>query len=286
MTKHAPRKTVDSTRAVRISSISGGRLEERDDLLATEEPLEIRLSFQRQGCPQQQSISITMRTPGHDRELAVGFLHGEGILENPAQISKIEAGTPAADCNTVCVTFAPEVAFDAGRLQRNFYTTSSCGVCSKASLQALEVTGCRPMKKGKPLLERKVIRGLTDQLRGAQAVFRETGGLHAAGLFDARGKLISLHEDVGRHNAVDKVVGELFLQGRVPLDEHVLMVSGRSSFEIMQKALVAGIPAVAAVSAPSSLAVELARDFEMTLLGFVRGDSFNIYTGPERILKG
>ncbi len=284
MAEDGRRRTEDATRSVRLSSVSTERVNARNDLLAVEEPLEIRLAFQREGQPLEQSISITMRTPGHDRELAAGFLHGEGILESPARVEKIETGSQSTDCNTVRVVLAPGVTFDPGLLQRNFYTTSSCGVCSKASLEALHVGGCRPLSRGKPSIPRSIVHGLADRLSRSQPVFRKTGGLHAAGLFDANGELVSLHEDVGRHNAVDKVVGELFLAGRLPLDEHILMVSGRSSFEIMQKALVAGIPIVAAVSAPSSLAVELAHNFGMTLLGFVRGESFNIYTGDERIV--
>jgi FdhD protein len=182
----------------------------------------------------------------------------------------------------------PGVTVDAARVQRNFYTTSSCGVCGKASLEALEIQGCSPLTPGEPKVSAGVIRGLDATLRKQQALFEKTGGLHAAALFDLNGQLVSLHEDVGRHNALDKLIGARFLNHQnhqLPLTNHLLMVSGRTSFEIMQKALMAGIPIVAAVGAPSSLAVELAQAFYITLIGFLRGESFNIYVGESRVVS-
>lgn len=257
-----------------------------DDRLAVEEPLEIRLQWTEDGAPRLRAISITMRTPGHDAELAVGFLVGEGLLRDAADV----AGTqhcPITDKqtshNVLTVHLADGVTFDAGRLERSFYTTSSCGVCGKTSLEALDVTGCPVLPHDRPVLDIDVIHQLPNTLRTAQDVFEQTGGLHAAALFTPDGELLRVREDVGRHNAVDKLVGSCFLDGLLPLHEHVLFVSGRTSFELAQKALMAGVPVLAAVSAPSSLAVGLAGEFGMTLLGFVRGDRFNVYAGAERV---
>ena len=257
-----------------------------EDRLAVEEPLEIRLQYEEDGAPRLRQIAITMRTPGHDAELAVGFLVGEGILKSAADV----AGTqhcPITEAqtshNVLTVRLAPGVTFDPRRIERNFYTTSSCGVCGKTSLEALEVTGCPVLPAGHPRLDPSVVHGLPATLRAAQDVFEQTGGLHAAALFTPAGALLRVREDVGRHNAVDKLVGSFFLEDRLPLSDGVLLVSGRASFELAQKALMAGIPILAAVSAPSSLAVGLAAEFGMTLLGFVRDDRFNVYTAPDRI---
>ena len=243
---------------------------EDQDLLAVEEPLQIRIG--------QRNIAITMRTPGHDAELAAGFLFTEGIVHTAAEIERIESGD-----NIATVALAPQVELDAARLERNFYMTSSCGVCGKASIEALESAGCTILPRETPSVSESVIRSLPDKLRGDQAVFERTGGLHAAGLFSAEGNLIALREDVGRHNAVDKLVGRALLDGRVPLSRHVLMVSGRTSFELVQKAVMAGIPILAAVGAPSSLAVKTALRFGMTLIGFLRDARFNVYAGASRI---
>lgn len=240
------------------------------DLLAVEEPLEIHVG--------EKAISLTMRTPGHDRELACGFLFTEGILQDFRQIRDIHTSK-----NRIAVSLNPDVEVDFERLERHFYTTSSCGVCGKASIEALRITGCPQLPRDSPRVSAAVIHGLPASLRSAQAVFERTGALHAAALFDARGKLILLREDVGRHNAVDKLVGAQMLDGRTPLSANLLLVSGRTSFELAQKALMAGIPILAAVGAPSSLAVETAQRFNMTLLGFVRDGRFNIYSGAQRI---
>jgi len=240
------------------------------DLLAVEEPLEIRLG--------DKTISITMRTPGQDAELAAGFLFTEGILEGPHQILDIQHAK-----NSIAVQINPDVEVDFERLQRNFYTTSSCGVCGKASIEALRMQGCPVLPRSSTAMDATLIHGLPQAQRNEQAVFQRTGGLHAAALFDLKGNLILLREDVGRHNAVDKLIGAEMLAGRTPLSNTLLLVSGRASFELTQKALMAGIPILAAVGAPSSLAVETAQRFNMTLLGFVRDGRFNIYSGAERI---
>jgi FdhD protein len=262
-------------------------LEPRQDQVAVEEPLEIRLAFGPAGKRDERSISITMRTPGHDAELAAGFLFGEGIVRGNRDIEAIRhcgAETGAAGSfNVVRVELRPDLAVDLTRLERHFYTTSSCGVCGKSSLDALEVTAAPLSAPDAFHIAAAAIHRLPEKLREAQAVFDRTGGLHAAGLFDAEGRLIELHEDVGRHNAVDKVIGSQLLAARTPLSDRGLFVSGRASFELVQKAVVAGIPLLAAVGAPSSLAVELAQRFGATLLGFVRDLRFNIYSGAERI---
>lgn len=255
-----------------------------------EEPLEIRASFLRDGFRESRSVAVTMRTPGHDVELAAGFLFSEGILQSRSQVQEIsycregEGASAPQEYNVISVRLREGVLLDTALLTRNFYTSSSCGVCGKASIEAVTVRGCQALPEGTPRVEARIIDGLPDRLLEDQATFRKTGGLHAAGLFDASGRLEVLREDVGRHNAVDKVVGHAFLEGSLPLAEKILVVSGRSSFEIIQKALAAGIPVVVAVGAPSSLAVELARSFRMTLVGFARGGGFNLYTGGERVL--
>jgi FdhD protein len=223
-----------------------------------------------------------MRTPGHENELAVGFLYTEGLLQSRDSVLAVDAGLlpgTAQPCNVVTVHLAR--AFDASILQRNFFATSSCGVCGKASLEQIAVR-CAPVAPG-PVLAGMVLSRLPVYMRQAQRLFEQTGGLHAAGLFDVTGQLLSLREDVGRHNAVDKLIGQMVLAGDVPLAQQVLLVSGRTSFEILQKAAMARVPIVCAVSAPSSLAVEVARRFGITLVGFLREHGCNIYTHPERI---
>jgi FdhD protein len=270
------------TRA-RVRILQQGDVKLRSDYLATEEPLEIRLV----GGGRTHTLAVTMRTPGSDFELAAGFLYGEGVIGGREEVARITYCTdpdidPEQHFNIVNVELAGRVVPDLHSLERHFYTTSACGVCGKASLDALRVRGCPRVSSG-PEVSSEVIYGLPDKLRGAQGVFRSTGGLHAAGLFSSAGELVCLREDVGRHNAVDKVVGWALMQGKLPLSDQILMVSGRSSFEIMQKALAAGVPVVCAVSAPSSLAVALAREFDMTLIGFLREQRFNIYADDERI---
>jgi FdhD protein len=254
------------------------------DLVVVEEPLEIRLALARGGKKTERSLSITMRTPGDDFELAVGFLFGEGIIHGRQDLEAIfpSQATPE-NCNVVTVKLRKGLNVDRSRLLRHFYTTSSCGVCGKASLAALQVRGCSALDANRPVVREEVIHSLPRELLRAQSLFERTGGLHAAALFDTAGSLVCTREDVGRHNAVDKLVGTQILAGQTPLSESILMVSGRTSFEIIQKALMAGVPVVAAVSAPSSLAVDLANKFGMTLLGFVRGESFNVYAGSQRI---
>ncbi|HEX6401515.1 MAG TPA: formate dehydrogenase accessory sulfurtransferase FdhD [Actinomycetota bacterium] len=268
-----------NTSNVHVVAMNDGVRSERTDTLAAEEPLEIRV----QGPGQEQTaVAVTMRTPGGDFELAVGFLFTEGLVA-PADVRRVAYcdTMPGEDQHYNVVSVTLERPFDADRVRRNFYATSSCGVCGKAALEDIEVR-CAPVADG-PTVAADLLLGLPDALRKSQKVFARTGGLHAAGLFDADGRLVTVREDVGRHNAVDKVIGELVLAGRVPLSEHVLQVSGRLSFEIVQKAAVAGIPIVSAVSAPSSLAVEAGERFGMTLVGFVRDGRLNVYTRPERV---
>lgn len=257
------------------------------DLLAAEEPLEIRLQENGNRSPVPSSVSITMRTPGQDFELAAGFLFAEGIIESREDIVDISHCADPEEpqvYNIVTATLRSGLTFDARRLERHFYTNSSCGVCGKAALEALEVRGCSTLPLGLEVSQ-EIVRRIPETLRSAQSVFEQTGGLHASGLFDRYGKLLALREDVGRHNALDKVLGDQLLKGHLPLDSCLLAVSGRGSFELVQKALMARIPVMIAVGAPSSLAVELARSFRMTLLGFVKTSGFNIYAGAERVVE-
>lgn len=268
-----------NTANVHVVALNDGVRSERTDTLAAEEPLEIRVQGPGQD---QRSVAVTMRTPGGDFELAVGFLYTEGLI-GPGDVGRVAYcdNLPGEDqrYNVVSVTLTRP--FDHGLLTRNFFATSSCGVCGKAALDDIEVR-CAPVADG-PDVTTEMLLGLPASLRSAQKVFARTGGLHAAGLFTPDGELVSIREDVGRHNAVDKVIGEQVLATKVPLADHVLQVSGRLSFEIVQKAAVAGVPIVSAVSAPSSLAVEAGERFGMTLVGFVRDERLNVYTHPERV---
>ncbi|POX40183.1 sulfurtransferase FdhD [Streptomyces sp. Ru73] len=265
----------------RVIRIRDGAVSTRPDTLVAEEPLEIRLG----GKP----LAITMRTPGDDFALAAGFLVSEGVLGSADELANIVYCAGATDdgsntYNVVDVQLAPGVAVPDISLERNVYTTSSCGLCGKASLDAVRTTARFALKENDGMaVEPATLSALPDRLRAAQRVFDRTGGLHAAGLFSPDGELLDLREDVGRHNAVDKVIGRALQQGRLPLSDTVLMVSGRASFELAQKAVMAGIPALAAVSAPSSLAVDLAAETGLTLVGFLRGSSMNIYAGEHRI---
>jgi FdhD protein len=262
-----------------VVAVNDGVRSERPDTLATEEPMEIRVSGPGQDAT---SVAVTMRTPGGDYELAAGFLFTEGLIA-PGDVTRVAYCDDLDDegqrYNVVTVTLAR--AFDHAALHRNFFATSSCGICGKAALDDVEVR-CAPLPPG-PEVAATVVATLPGKLRERQRVFDRTGGLHAAGLFTPAGELVALREDVGRHNAVDKVIGERLLRGEVPIGDHVLQVSGRASFEIVQKAAVAGIPIVSAVSAPSSLAVEAGERFGMTVVGFVRDGRCNVYTRPERI---
>lgn len=273
--------------AVDISRVSGNQSQTESDDVAVEEPLEIQLSSPTAEGSAAKSISITMRTPGEDAELALGFLLTEGIIESADQVTSVaHCGDPAPDTelqNIIRVTLRPDVDVDIGRLERHFYTTSSCGVCGKTSLEALHVTGQSSLAHCTSTFARDVIVSLPDRVKNLQHVFAKTGGLHAAAVFDPQGEIIVVKEDVGRHNATDKAIGALLQAGALPGSTYGLLVSGRASFELMQKSLVAGIPLLAAVGAPSSLAVQTAKEFDMTLVGFLRGENFNVYSGPERI---
>lgn len=274
------------TRRVRVRRSRDGRVVDTDDEIAVEEPLEIRVSRADRREEAPRSLSVTMRTPGHDFELAVGFLFTEGIVRERDDIASVgfaRGHLHGPSENVVDVTLDRGVPFDPAKFERHFYTTSSCGVCGKTSLEAIRIRGVRPMPPDRPQVAADLLPLLPARLREGQALFAATGGLHAAGRFDSQGRLLSLREDVGRHNAVDKLVGEAVLDGRVPLGDEVLGVSGRASFEILQKAAVAGFPFVVAVGAPSSLAVDLAREYGMTLVGFARPRSFNAYAGESRI---
>jgi FdhD protein len=264
----------------RITSVDGAAVVSRRDRLVTEEPLEIRAAGPGQ---EPVSVAVTMRTPGADMELAAGFLFTEGLITSPEEIATIRyCGLEVSEEQRFnIVTVDLRGPFDPGSLQRNFYATSSCGICGKASIDQVEVL-CAKLAPG-PLVSRAVIESLPEALRRAQPAFDKTGGLHATGFFDEEGTLVEAREDVGRHNAMDKLVGCEFLAGRLPASERVVLVSGRASFELVQKAAVAGVPILCAVSAPTTLAVEAAERLGMTLVGFLRGKKFNIYTHPERI---
>ena len=264
----------------RIDKVSDGVTTSRGDTLVAEEPLEIRLNG--------QSLVITMRTPGDDFELSAGFLVSEGVVARREDVRTIRycLGAVADEANTynvVDVQLDPDVELPEFTLERNFYATSSCGLCGKASLDAVTTTARWTVRDDDLMLDTDLLATYPERLRSAQRLFNRTGGLHAAGLFTPEGELIYLREDVGRHNAVDKLVGRALLDDRLPLRHTLLLVSGRASFELVQKAAMAGIPALAAVSAPSSLAVDLAEDVGMTLVGFLRGSSMNIYAGRQRV---
>ena len=253
---------------------SGVLQEPQADALAREEPLEIRV--------RGRSVAVTMRTPGHDRELAAGFLLTEGIIHRSEELVEIapclEGTTPE---NIMNVFLAPAVEVDFQHLTRHVFASSSCGLCGKASIEAVH-QHFAPVESNM-IVRAGLLAGLAERMREAQPTFAQTGGLHAAAIFDGKGKLLVLREDVGRHNTVDKVIGYGLLENRLPFDAHMLLVSGRASFEIMQKALAARIPIVCAISAPSSLAVEFARESGQTLIGFLRGQTMNIYSSPERV---
>jgi FdhD protein len=264
----------------RVTRIRDGSIDHCPDALAAEEPMEIRVN--------ERPVTVTMRTPGNDFDLAVGFLVSEGVVHAASDVAAARycAGATADGGNTfnvVDVTLAPGVPMPAMSLERNFYTTSSCGLCGKASLDAVRTLSAWSVADDRSPVTGEVLAALPDHLREAQRVFDRTGGLHAAGIFSVAGDLLSAREDVGRHNAVDKVIGAAALNGLLPLRGTVLMVSGRASFELVQKAVMAGIPILSAVSAPSSLAAELADESGLTLVGFLRGTSMNVYTAAHRI---
>lgn len=257
------------------------------DLLVTEEPLEIRLGYGPAHDRKQQRIAVTMRTPGHDLELTLGFLLTEGIIQQPNQLAFLEhctqVNSPEELGNIVKAELRADLPFDPAQFQRNFYASSSCGVCGKASIETLHAQGCAPIPPSYYQWPASSIHTLSDQTRQQQTVFKHTGGIHAATLFSPDGRPIITREDIGRHNALDKVIGAHLASSNPDLQDHLLFLSGRAGFELLQKAAMAGIPLVAAVGAPSSLAVQLATQYQITLLGFVRDHRFNIYTHPERI---
>jgi FdhD protein len=268
------------TRRTRVRTVRGESVFVRDDVVAVEEPLEIRVARFGEAGP-GQAVSVTMRTPGQDIELALGFLHGEGLVRSARDVAS--ARECGSDGNIVRVELAAGLVPDPVALQRNFYATSSCGVCGKASLAAVEAM-LHPERVDDALrVSPRLLVSLASSARSAQPLFRDTGGLHAATLFDAAGTLVATCEDVGRHNALDKLVGAQLLAGTLPLATSLLLLSGRASFELLQKASVAGIPVVAAVGAPSSLAIEIAERAGILLVGFLRGDSFNVYAHGERL---
>ncbi len=272
----------------RVDAASGAVGRPTHDVVATEEPLGIRLGYSRaDGSRAEEDVSITMRTPGRDEDLAVGFLFTEGIVRARDEIQGVvPRGVPDERglVNAVRVDLAPGVAVDFKRLERHFYTSSSCGVCGKASLEAVAVQGRFDTAAATLRLGAELLGALPAALAARQAVFEQTGGLHAAGLFDANGDIVAVREDVGRHNALDKLIGDALLHDRVPLEQLGIVVSGRASFELMQKAMVAGCAFVTAVGAPSSLAVELAQRFGMTLVGFLKPQRFNVYSRADRVL--
>jgi FdhD protein len=282
-----------------VEKVAGQTSRQVLDTLAIEEPLEIQLTYGPFESRTTRSISVTMRTPGNDFDLAAGFLMTEGVIQDANDIEQItyaghsftkdKQSPQTVDSlrlgsrqNIVRVDLAADITVNLGSLQRNFYTTSSCGICGKASLLALR-TVCPPRARNNFKVDAQLLYRLPERLRAFQGVFDRTGGLHGAGLFDSTGNLLALREDVGRHNAVDKLIGAEFLMDRTPLRDCLLLLSGRASFELLQKALMGGIPMVAAVGAPSSLAVQVATEFDITLVGFLREDRFNIYNGSENI---
>ena len=283
MTERTDQAVPPPTRHVtttRIVAVRGDALEVRADRVVGEEPLEIRAAGPRQ---EPVAVAVTMRTPGHEDELAVGFLRTEGLIEGP-EVLRVDTGDPSTmnqPDDSAIVRLSK--AFDSSKVaERHFVATASCGICGKASLDEVSLRA-EPIPAGEPVVSRTTLLALPDALRGAQRAFDETGGLHASGLFSPTGELRVLREDVGRHNALDKAIGAEVLAGRLPLNNTILMVSGRVSFEIVQKAAVAGIPIICAVSAPSDLAISAAERLGVTLVGFLRGDSFNVYTHDNRI---
>lgn len=267
---------------ISIQKIADGIIHTFQDNLAVEEPLEIMLSYLLNQQRMEKTISITMRTPGNDQELATGFLFTEGIIQSKEQLAL--STTIAVSENKVLVTLNENASPHLQQSDRNFYTTSSCGVCGKSSIDAIRTVSPFQQQTDDIRIASGIFTSLSDTLQKQQTLFNSTGGLHASALFDLAGNCITLREDVGRHNALDKLIGHAFLQNNLPLDNHILLLSGRASFELIQKAVMAGIKIVVAIGAPSSLAVQLAKENGITLIGFLRGNHFNIYAGSERII--
>lgn len=276
-------KGIAKAEIVKVQGIEQRRLE---DFVVTEEPLEIRLGFSKNDARHQKNISVTMRTPGQDEELALGFLFTEGIINSMAQVTGFNhppVRWKQAKDNVLLVELADDVAVDIGRLERNFYTTSSCGVCGKASIEAVRVQSRFELPDAQPFFDARLLHELPERLASRQSIFDSTGGLHGAALFNADGEMLLAREDIGRHNALDKLIGVALRLDLLPLSEHAVLVSGRAGFELVQKSVMAGAALLAAVGAPSSLSVELAEEAGVTLVGFLRNGQFNIYTHPERI---
>jgi FdhD protein len=265
-----------------IKKVNTSGANEAVDILATEEPLEIKIKYYSDNIWNEKAISVTMRTPGDDPSLAVGFLYTEGIILNFDHIKSVRH-LPYSDDNIIKVELDEQVNLDLEKLNRHFYTTSSCGVCGKSSIAAIKTVCNISTRNDAFTVDTKTIYTLPDTLRAKQEVFEHTGGLHASALFNTSGNMLMLREDVGRHNALDKLIGAALEKGLLPLDNHILLLSGRASFELIQKAAMAGIKMVAAVGAPSSLAVQTAAEMDITLIGFLRGERFNIYTHAERV---
>ena len=281
-------KFLGSTVKANITRVEGDIVTQHVDIVATEEPLEIRIYHPGLNGMDHTSVAVTMRTTLNDYELAAGFLFTEGLINGREEIRRIAYCTDDdvnQHYNIVNVYLKSDVAFDSSQLTRNFYTSSSCGICGKASLEALELREYFKPSHDRPTIISGIINQLPGSLRKSQKIFNKTGGIHAAGLFNTDGQLLAVREDVGRHNALDKLIGWGLLAGKMPFHENILVVSGRVSYEIIQKALAAGIPIIVAVGAPSSLAVDLANNFAMTLVGFVKSNVFNIYSGETRIIK-
>ncbi|WP_376792022.1 formate dehydrogenase accessory sulfurtransferase FdhD [Thermoflexus sp.] len=265
-----------------ITGWRGSHAERREDVVITEEPLEIQVALLGDGGMEILPVAVTMRTPGHDEELALGFLYTEGLI-NDLQVIPHGLTLERPSANEVQVLLPPSIRIDRERLTRHFYMASSCGVCGKAAIEAVFVQGYPPLPETEPIVPLALLYDLPRRLRSAQSLFRWTGGLHAAAIFDPQGQLLWLREDVGRHNAVDKVIGAALLESRLPLHNAIMLVSGRAGFEIAQKTLRAGIPILAALGAPSSLTLELAQAVGMTVVGFLQEGGANVYTAPWRI---
>ena len=266
---------------IQIHKISSGTINKTTDKVAVEEPLQIQLEYSKASGQMLKDIAVTMRTPGNDDELAAGFLFTEGIIKNAGDISKIKIAH--ADENLVRVILKENISPALGNAARNFYTTSSCGICGKASIDAIQTISQYGEVKNNSHIPATTFYSLQSELKKQQKVFEDTGGIHASALFDLDGKFMMLTEDVGRHNALDKIIGAAMLNNQLPLNNCILLLSGRASFELIQKAVMAGIKIIASVGAPSSLAVQMATENDVTLIGFLKEDRFNIYSGKERI---
>jgi FdhD protein len=266
---------------IQIHKINSGAINETTDKIAVEQPLQIQLEYSTSTGKMLKDIAVTMRTPGNDYELAAGFLFTEGIIKSNEQISTIK--NAHADENLIQIILKENVTPAIGNAARNFYTTSSCGICGKASIDAIQTVTQYGNVKNDSIVAATVFYALQNELKKQQKVFEDTGGIHASALFDVDGKFIMLREDVGRHNALDKIIGAAMLANQLPLNNCILLLSGRASFELLQKAVMAGIKIIASVGAPSSLAVEMSNENDVTLIGFLKEDRFNIYNGKERV---